>query len=71
MTASLIGLIAGRLIGFLWIKLYRGGRRGYTSVALDETTVSELDAEKEVVEEESLPAYESAPAYEELVKETK
>lgn len=72
MTVSLIGLVVGRLISFLWIKLYRGGRRGYASVALDESTC-EAEAEKdttpvEVEDLEALPAYEQAPAYVEVMK---
>jgi hypothetical protein len=72
MTVSLLGLLVGRLISFLWIKLYRGGRRGYASVALDDT-VDESENEKEVISKksvmleedvEALPAYEQAPAYE-------
>lgn len=72
MTVSLLGLLVGRLIGFLWIRLYRGGRRGYASVALDESSADKADVEKEVmVEEEAIeapPIYEQAPAYEEAVK---
>lgn len=72
MTVSLLGLLVGRLIGFLWIKFYRGGRRGYASVALDESTADRADAEKEILKEEEAvdapPVYEEAPAYEEAVK---
>lgn len=75
MTVSLLGLMVGRLIGFLWIKYYRGGRRGYASVALDESTADKADAEKEVMIEEETPeappVYEDAPAYEEAVKAQK
>lgn len=69
MTVSLLGLVVGRLISFLWIKLYRGGRRGYASVALDDTIESET--EKAILEEdaEALPAYEQAPTYVEAVNE--
>lgn len=70
MAISLFGLVIGRLISFMWIKLYRGGRRGYASVALDDTTI-EYKSEKEVGAEEdveSLPAYEQAPAYVEVMK---
>ncbi|KAF2171797.1 hypothetical protein M409DRAFT_63374 [Zasmidium cellare ATCC 36951] len=72
MTVSLLGLMVGRLIGFLWIKFYRGGRRGYASVALDESSADKADTEKEVMlGEEAIeppPVYEDAPAYEEAVQ---
>lgn len=75
MTVSLVGLLVGRLIGFFWIKFYRGGRRGYASVALDETTADAIDDEKEVMSdgkaEEAPPVYEEAPAYEEAVRDEK
>jgi hypothetical protein len=71
---SLVGLCVGRIIAFLWIHFYRGGRRGYQSVHMDEDSVEEAEAageEKEAVvvlleESEPLPVYEQAPAYEEL-----
>lgn len=67
---SLIGMLVGRLIAFMWIKLRRGGQRGYASVAQNESEDENTDVEKgglEVVavEEEALPVYEDAPAYEE------
>lgn len=71
---SLVGMLVGRLISFLWIKLRRGGQRGYASVAQSEIPSEESsDMEKgaiEVVveEEEALPVYEDAPAYEEKEK---
>lgn len=70
MTISLLGLLAGRLIRFLWIKLYRGDRRGYSSVALDESTLDyETEKETNLAEDlESLPPYEQAPAYVEVMK---
>jgi len=71
MSVSLIGLIFGRLIGYLWIKLYRGGRRGYASVSLDEALADDMNAEKEAVDEEPLPVYESAPAYDDIITEPK
>ena len=46
MTVSLIGLVVGRLIGFFWIRSYRGGRRGYSGVALDETKAEQIEAAK-------------------------
>ncbi|TKA80904.1 hypothetical protein B0A55_01683 [Friedmanniomyces simplex] len=75
MTVSLLGLVFGRLISFLWIKLVRGGRRGYASVALEEAVVADEEEEEEeeeeegkmmVAEMEAPPLYENAPAYEEV-----
>ncbi|KAI5362031.1 hypothetical protein Slin15195_G056800 [Septoria linicola] len=76
MVVSLVGLCLGSLISFLWIKLYRGGRRGYESVRLEEEDVVEdADIEKKsfVVLEtsEPLPVYEEAPSYEEVQTEQK
>lgn len=78
MTVSLVGLVIGRLIGFLWIKCYRGGRRGYQSVRLDEeeeeTDREDAEYEKVMVtkntaEIEPLPMYEEAPAYEDITEQ--
>lgn len=69
MFVSLIGMLVGRLISFLWIKFGRGGQRGYASVAQSEEGTE--NAEKGIVllenhvDEESLPKYEDAPSYEE------
>ncbi|KXS95855.1 hypothetical protein AC578_7885 [Pseudocercospora eumusae] len=77
MTVSLVGLVIGRLIGFLWIKFYRRGRRGYQSVRLqDDHTTIEAENEKVIIiedvpEVDPLPVYEEAPAYEEAAKEQK
>ncbi|KAF4548286.1 Hypothetical protein D9617_29g006620 [Elsinoe fawcettii] len=66
MLVSLIGMIVGRLIAFVWMRFVRGGRRGYASVRLNE---EEAEAEEkddaESVMSEPLPVYEDAPAYEE------
>ena len=76
MVVSLFGLCIGRMISYLWIKLYRGGRRGYESVRLEEEDiVEEADLEKKtfiVLEQsEPLPVYEEAPSYEEAQHEQK
>jgi hypothetical protein len=60
----MIGLLAGKLIGWFWIKFVRGGKRGYASVALDEETADAEVDKKEVEHAEALPAYEDTPAYE-------
>ncbi|KAM3416577.1 hypothetical protein BST61_g8168 [Cercospora zeina] len=77
MVVSLVGLFIGRLISFLWIQFYRGGRRGYQSVSLDEEVEiaeeGEMDKKSFAVLEqcEPLPVYEEVPTYEELEKEQK
>ncbi|EME45548.1 hypothetical protein DOTSEDRAFT_71302 [Dothistroma septosporum NZE10] len=78
MTVSLIGLVVGRFIGFFWIRFYRGGRRGYTGLALDETKAEEVEAAKEfgtssarTSMESAPPLYEHAPAYDIVEKEEK
>ncbi|GAM82714.1 hypothetical protein ANO11243_006980 [Dothideomycetidae sp. 11243] len=69
-AVGVVGLIVGRLIAFLWISLFRGGRRGYASVRLSEDEAEEGEA-RCPVHDEPLPVYEDAPAYEEKVAETK
>ena len=67
MTVSLLGMLLGRLIAFLWIKFARGGQRGYATVAQEEGEAEVVDEKvyEVYVEEEPLPRYEDAPAYEE------
>jgi hypothetical protein len=73
MFVSLIGMLVGRLISFLWIKFGRGGQRGYASVAQSEQDTE--SAEKGIVlvendvDEEPLPKYEDAPSYDEKHQE--
>ena len=69
MTVSLLGLVFGRLIGFLWIRLVRGGRRGNASIALEEAAIKEDEAKPMLAEMEAPPVYEDAPAYIETEKE--
>jgi hypothetical protein len=64
LTVSMVGLLVGKMIGFLWIKFVRGGKRGYASVALDEETADSATDKKEVEHAEATPVYEDAPAYE-------
>ena len=78
MVVSLIGLVVGRLIGFFWIRYYRGGRRGYSGIASDETKAESIEAAKEfevasarTSMESAPPLYEHAPAYEVVEKEEK
>lgn len=71
MTVSLLGLVVGRFIGFLWIKLARGGRRGNASVAQQEVVLEEGEDKPMIAEMEAPPVYEDAPAYEESEKEQK
>ncbi|KAF2224335.1 hypothetical protein BDZ85DRAFT_260799 [Elsinoe ampelina] len=66
MLVSMIGMIVGRLIAFVWMRFVRGGRRGYASVKLNEDEAEAADKEEtESVMSEPLPQYEDAPAYEE------
>ena len=64
LTVSMVGLLVGKMIGFLWIKFVRGGKRGYASVALDEETADGEMDKKEIEHAEAPPVYEDAPAYE-------
>ncbi|KAJ9619915.1 hypothetical protein H2203_008189 [Taxawa tesnikishii (nom. ined.)] len=67
-TVSVIGMVVGRLIAFLWIKYRRGGQRGYASVAQTEEDDAAIEKGTAFVDEEeteALPVYEEAPAYDE------
>jgi len=74
MLVSVVGLVVGHFISFVWIRFVRGGRQGYQSVSLDDNAaVAAAEDEKIVYEvdaaqEEALPVYEDAPAYEADVK---
>lgn len=68
MTASLLGMFVGTLIAWTWIKLVRGGRRGYEAVEQveadnDDAEVVYQEEKKTLVpadaqdEEEPLPVY--------------
>ncbi|GAB7362848.1 hypothetical protein MBLNU230_g3151t1 [Neophaeotheca triangularis] len=72
LVVSVLGLMTGRFIGFLWFRIARGGQRGYASVAQQEEGESDgVYREAEGVRKaslestETLPRYEDAPAYEE------
>ncbi|KAG8625503.1 hypothetical protein KVT40_007254 [Elsinoe batatas] len=66
MLVSMIGMVVGRLIAFVWMRFVRGGRCGYASVRLNEDEAEAADKEEtESVMSEPLPQYEDAPAYEE------
>lgn len=69
MTVSLVGLLVGRLVSLTWIKLARGGRRGYASVAQEETALEVGEHKAMLAEMEAPPVYEEAPAYEEAGEE--
>ena len=66
MAVSLLGLVVGRTIGYLWIKIARGGRRGSASGV---TVIEEGENEGMLAKMEPPPVYEDAPAYEENEKE--
>ncbi|KAK3075783.1 hypothetical protein LTR53_000608 [Teratosphaeriaceae sp. CCFEE 6253] len=63
MTVSFMGLVVGRLIGYLWIRLVRGGRRGSASVVLEEAVVEDDEEKPFLAEMEAPPVYEDAPVY--------
>lgn len=59
LSVSFLGLVVGRLIGYLWIKFGRGGRRGEGSIALEEDEDCESKASVD-----QLPAYhDDEPTY--------
>lgn len=64
-----VGMIVGCVIALVWIKLFRGGKRGYASLAQTESDADgkQLGSEAESREsfESAPPVYEDAPAYEE------
>ena len=70
LLTSIVGLVLGRFIGWLWIRVVRDGKRGYASVAQDDAAAEEDDsAEKayahaDELEADAPPMYEDAPAYE-------
>ncbi|KAI7613727.1 hypothetical protein KC319_g20021, partial [Hortaea werneckii] len=73
MFVSLIGLVVGRLIGYLWIQLARGGRRGSASNANREIVLEEGEDRAMIAEidGEAPPQYEDSPAYDDVVDEKK
>lgn len=72
LTVSMVGLLVGKLIVFLWIKFARGGQRGYARVALDEEAEQPAVVQKDQDEfVEGPPVYEDAPPYELSEKEQK
>ena len=66
MVASLMGLVIGRSIAYVWIKVARGGRRGSASGV---AVVEDGESEAMLAKMEPPPVYEDAPAYEENEKE--
>jgi hypothetical protein len=66
LTVSLMGLVIGRLVGFIWMKITCRSSRGYTAAVQDEdddvppkTSWEEKDSRRL----DPLPAYEPAPPY--------
>lgn len=73
-TTSLIGMVVGHLIIFLWRVLFRRGQRGqYRRVQQEETLVKDEDDETRsfLNQQGPPPTYEEAPAYEEAVIDEK
>ena len=67
-TTSLIGMVVGHLIVFLWRVLFRRGQRGQYRKVQQEETAAEEDETKSFIEHHGPPpTYEEAPAYEEAV----
>jgi len=67
LTVSIVGLVVGRAIGWLWIRLVRGGKRGYASVAQDDESGEEAEkvyVHADELEADAPPMYEDAPPYE-------
>ena len=72
MVVSLLGLVVGRFVGYLWITFARGGRRGSVSNSAHREIVLEEGEDKAMMTEteaEPLPRYEAAPAYDDVVEE--
>ena len=59
MAVSLLGMLVGRLISFLWIKFVRGGQRGYASVQMSEEAAEKAEVEElpPVYEEKAVEVY--------------
>lgn len=74
LAASIIGLVLGTFVGWLWIKIFRGGRRGNVSAEADTMEESEIgiasDEKKHlIVEGEEVDDEEPLPVYEESEKQ--
>jgi len=74
LTASILGLLLGTFIGWLWIKLFRGGRKGNAGAEaafMQEAEIGIDSDEKErlIFEEEDVDDEEPLPIYEESEKQ--
>lgn len=74
-TASLLGMVVGHLVVFVWRALFRHGsnQRYYSELHQEEVAEEEGDDEsKGLVEHQGPPpVYEDAPAYEDAVADEK
>ena len=66
LSVSFLGLVIGRAIGCMWIRLGRGGQHRFSSVTMEEC--DEFDCDSKILLDEPPPLYEAAPAYEEIEK---
>lgn len=66
-VVSVTGLLFGRMLGYLWFTAFRGGRRGYASVAAEERMPVDVKTTASTPDQ-TLPPYEDAPSYEQDVK---
>ncbi|EMC94190.1 hypothetical protein BAUCODRAFT_36662 [Baudoinia panamericana UAMH 10762] len=69
MTVSLIGLVVGRFVSFVWITVVRGGRRGNASEVARVDVAEKCEEKSLLAEMEPPPVYEHAPAYEDVQRE--
>lgn len=65
---GVLGLAFGRLLGYLWFTAFRGGRRGYASVATEEGYPADLKQDAEVKYVQPPPVYVDAPPHEEVTE---
>jgi hypothetical protein len=72
LLVSLLGMLFGRMIGFLWLRAYptrrqhRRHRRRGICLSRDDTVIEEGKILLHEDDIEPLPAYEDAPSYEEV-----
>ncbi|KAK3676875.1 hypothetical protein LTR78_003079 [Recurvomyces mirabilis] len=78
MSVSLLGLVVGRIVTFLWRTFVRGNKRGYVNLPQDEIPVVQHAEGKMVLAEmEAPPLYDSPvdvfapPRYEDVKSDTK
>ena len=72
-TTSLIGMVVGHLVVFIWRVLFRRGQRGQYRKVQQEDAVTEGDEETKTFLDHQgpPPTYEEAPSYENAVVDEK